>query len=72
MLSTILGGLMLLYLAVGLLFLAAGLWASPSLNRWARVLLGAGLSAHTAALLGRWWQSYHLALGHTPLTHFSE
>jgi ABC-type transport system involved in cytochrome c biogenesis permease subunit len=72
MLDTVYGGLMLLYLAVGLLFLAAGLWVSPALNRWARVLFCAGLAAHSAALLGRWWQSYHLALGHTPLAHFSE
>jgi cytochrome c-type biogenesis protein CcsB len=72
MLDTVYGGLMLLYLAVGLLFLAAGLWVSPALNRWARVLFAAGLAAHSAALLGRWWQSYHLALGHTPLAHFSE
>jgi cytochrome c-type biogenesis protein CcsB len=72
MLSTILGGVMLLYLAVGLLFLAAGLWISPAFNRWARVLFVAGLAAHTVALLGRWWQSYHLALGHTPLTGLGE
>jgi cytochrome c-type biogenesis protein CcsB len=70
MLSLILGGVMLLYLGVGLLFLAAGLWASPALNRWGRSLLGAGLAAHTVALLGRWWQSYHLALGQAPLNHF--
>jgi len=70
MLSLILGGVMLLYLGVGLLFLAAGLWASPPLDRWARGLLGAGLAAHSAALLGRWWESYHLALGHAPLTGF--
>jgi cytochrome c-type biogenesis protein CcsB len=70
MLSLILGGVMLLYLGVGLLFLAAGLWASPPLDRWARGLLGAGLAAHSAALLGRWWESYHLALGHAPLTFF--
>jgi cytochrome c-type biogenesis protein CcsB len=72
MLDTVYGALMLLYLGVGLLFLAAGLWVSPALNRWARVLFGAGLAAHSAALLGRWWESYHLALGHTPPAHFSE
>ncbi|RJR42966.1 MAG: c-type cytochrome biogenesis protein CcsB [Deltaproteobacteria bacterium] len=72
MLDTVYGALMLLYLGVGLLFLAAGLWASPALNRWARVLFGAGLAAHSAALLGRWWESYHLALGHTPPAYFSE
>jgi cytochrome c-type biogenesis protein CcsB len=72
MLSTVYGALMLLYLAVGLLFLAAGLWASPSLNRLARMLFGAGLAAHTAALLARWWESYHLALGHTDVASFSE
>lgn len=71
MLSQIFGWVMLLYLGVGLLFLAAGLWASPSLNRWARRLFGAGLAAHSAALLGRWWESYSLALGHESLTHFS-
>ena len=63
MLSQFLGGVMLLYLGVALLFLAAGLWASASLNRWARLVLGAGLAAHTGVLLGRWWESYHLALG---------
>ena len=65
MLSTILGWVMLLYLGVALLFLAGALWGSPTLNRWARVLLGTGLAAHTVAILGRWWQSYHLALAHT-------
>ncbi|MEW6660439.1 MAG: c-type cytochrome biogenesis protein CcsB [Thermodesulfobacteriota bacterium] len=72
MLSQALGAVMLLYLGVGLLFLAAGLWASASLNRLARLLFGAGLAAHTAILLARWWQSYHLASGHQPLTLFSE
>jgi ABC-type transport system involved in cytochrome c biogenesis permease subunit len=72
MLSQALGMVMLLYLGVALLFLAAGLWASASLNRLARQLLGAGLAAHTAILLARWWTSYHLALGHTPLALFSE
>ncbi len=72
MLSQAVGLVMLLYLAVALLFLAAGLWAAASLNRLARGLLGIGLAAHTVILLGRWWDSYRLALGHTPLTHFSE
>jgi cytochrome c-type biogenesis protein CcsB len=72
MLSQALGMVTLLYLGVALFFLAAGLWASPSLNRLARLLLGAGLAAHTAIFLARWWQSYHLALGHQPLTLFSE
>jgi cytochrome c-type biogenesis protein CcsB len=72
MLSQALGTVMLLYLGVALLFLAAGLWASASLNRLARLLLGAGLAVHTAILLARWWNSYHLALGYTPLTLFSE
>jgi cytochrome c-type biogenesis protein CcsB len=72
MLSQALGAVTLLYLGVAILFLAAGLWTSASLNRLARLLLGAGLAAHTGILLGRWWNSYHLALGHTPLTLFSE
>jgi cytochrome c-type biogenesis protein CcsB len=72
MLNQILGGVMLLYLGVGLLFLAGGLWASANLNRWARVMFGAGLAAHSVVLLGRWWQSYHLALSETPLTLFWE
>ncbi len=72
MLSQILGVVMLLYLVVAILFLAAGLWASASLNRLARGLLGIGLAAHTGVILARWWNSYHLALGHTPLTLFSE
>ena len=72
MLSQVLGGVMLLYLGVALVFLAAGLWASASCNRWGRILFVTGLAGHTAAILGRWWQSYHLALSHTPLTLFSE
>lgn len=72
MLSQILGVVMLLYLVVAILFLAAGLWASASLNRLARGLLGIGLAAHTGVILARWWNSYHLALEHTPLTLFSE
>ena len=71
MLSTVLGAVMLLYLGVALVFLAAGLWASPALNRWGRTLLAAGLAAHSVAILGRWWESYHLALGNAALTHLS-
>jgi len=72
MMSPVLGGVMLAYLLVGLLFLAGGLWASSRLQLWARLLFWAGLGAHTMALLGRWWESYHLALVHTPGAGFSE
>ncbi len=61
MISSILGGVMLAYLAVGLLFLAGALFNSARLQDGAKLLLWAALGAHTAALLGRWWESYHLA-----------
>jgi cytochrome c-type biogenesis protein CcsB len=70
MMSSVLGGVTLAYLLVGLLFLAAGLWASPRLNLWARTVFWAGLAAQTAALLARWYESYQLALTHTPVAGF--
>jgi cytochrome c-type biogenesis protein CcsB len=72
MMSLVLGGVMLAYLVVGLLFLLSQLWASPRLHRGARILLGIGLGVHTGALLGRWWDSYHLAKTHTPVAGFSD
>ena len=72
MMSLVLGGVMLAYLLAGLLFLIAALWDSPRVQGSALVLLWAGLGAHSAALLGRWWESYHLALGATPVASLAE
>jgi cytochrome c-type biogenesis protein CcsB len=72
MISLTLGGVTLVYLMAGLLFLGAGLWAAPRLQRLARVLLWAGLAAHTGALLGRWLKSYYLAGQHQPPAGFAE
>ena len=66
MISLILGGVMLTYLLVGLLFLMGELWSSPRLKSAAQLLFWAGLGAHTAALLGRWVESYQLATLHSP------
>ena len=38
---------------------------SPAKNA-GRTMLWLGLGLQTGALLGRWWESYHLALGHSP------
>jgi cytochrome c-type biogenesis protein CcsB len=64
MISQVLGLVMLVYLVVAILFLMAELWSSPRLQNGARVLLWAGLGAHTAALLARWLGSYRLAVVH--------
>jgi cytochrome c-type biogenesis protein CcsB len=63
---------MLVYLLAGLLFLASALWNSLRVQAWARASLWAGLAAHSGALLGRWWQSYHLALAQTPAVTLAE
>jgi len=72
MISLVLGGVMLAYLLAAILFLMSELWASPRLQGSARVILWAGLGAHTGAFLGRWVNSYGMALGHTPAAGFSE
>lgn len=72
MISLTLGGVTLAYLIAGLLFLGAGLWAAPRLQRLARALLWSGLAVHTGALLGRWLQSYSLASQHQPPAGFGE
>jgi cytochrome c-type biogenesis protein CcsB len=66
MISQILGAVMLAYLAAAIIFLAAELWSSSRMHRAARSLLWAGLGAQTAAILGRWAQSYRLAAGPAP------
>ncbi len=66
MISQILGAVMLIYLAVAIIFLMAELWSSPTMQHGARGLLWAGLGAQTAAILGRWVQSYHQAVGAAP------
>jgi cytochrome c-type biogenesis protein CcsB len=64
MIHQILGAVMLVYLGVAILFLAAELWHSPRLQQAAQLLLWAGMGAHTAALLGRWLESFQLAALH--------
>ncbi len=66
MISQILGIVMLIYLLVAVLFLMSELWSSDRLKNAGRVILWLGLGVHTGALMGRWWESYHLALGHSP------
>jgi cytochrome c-type biogenesis protein CcsB len=63
---------MLVYLGVAILFLMAELWSSSRLQNAARMLLWAGLGAHTAALLGRWAGSYQLAALNTPAAVFTD
>lgn len=72
MMGQVLGGVMLVYLLAAILFLMAELWSSPGLKRGARTLLWAGLGAHTAALLGRWVESYQLAVVHAAPTLLAE
>ena len=66
MISQILGSVMLIYLLVAILFLMAELWSSPRLKEAGRIILWLGLGIHTAALIGRWVESYRIALGHSP------
>jgi cytochrome c-type biogenesis protein CcsB len=66
MISQILGGVMLAYLAAGFLFLAAILWSSPRLKSLALGLLGGALAAHTLAFFARWVASYLQAAAATP------
>jgi cytochrome c-type biogenesis protein CcsB len=70
MISQILGGVMLAYLAAGFLFLAAILWASPRLKSLALGLLGGALAAHTLAFFARWVASYLQAAAATPPISF--
>jgi len=72
MISQILGAVMLIYLLAAILFLMAELWSSARLQEGGRITLWLGLGLHTGALLGRWWQSYHLALGHTPAAAWAD
>ena len=67
MIGQILGGVMLAYLAAGLLFLAAILWSSPRLRNFALGLMGGALAAHTLAFFARWVQSYTQAAAATPV-----
>jgi len=60
--SQILGAVMLIYLLAAILFLMAELWSSPRLPAAGRIMLWLGLGIHSAALLGRWVESYQLAL----------
>jgi cytochrome c-type biogenesis protein CcsB len=64
MISQILGAAMLAYLAAAIVFLMAELWSAPRMQHIARSLMGAGLAAQTAALLGLWVESYQLAVRH--------
>jgi cytochrome c-type biogenesis protein CcsB len=68
MISQIFGAVMLIYLLVAILFLTAELWSSPRVEQGGRIVLWLGLGLQTVALLGRWWESYHVALGHSPTT----
>ncbi len=72
MISQIFGAVMLIYLLVAILYLSAELWASPRLQAAGRILLWLGLGAQSGALLGRWVQSYQLALVHFPPVAFAE
>lgn len=58
MTSQILGGVMVAYLAAGLLFLAAVLWSAARLQSLALGLMGGALAAHTLAFFARWAASY--------------
>jgi cytochrome c-type biogenesis protein CcsB len=66
MISQLFGVVMLIYLLVAICFFTAELWSSPRIEAAARLILWLGVGIHTAALLGRWSESYHLALGHLP------
>jgi cytochrome c-type biogenesis protein CcsB len=72
MISQILGGVMLAYLAAGLLFLAALLWSAPRLKGFALGLLGGALAAHTLAFFARWVASYNQAAIVTPLVGWAD
>jgi ABC-type transport system involved in cytochrome c biogenesis permease subunit len=66
MISQILGGVMVAYLAAALLFLAAVLWSSARLQSLALGLMGGALAAHTLAFFARWAASYAQAAAVTP------
>ena len=72
MISQILGIVMLVYLLVAILFLMGELWSSDRLKNTGQVMLWLGMGIQTGALLGRWWESYHLALGHSPTAALAE
>jgi cytochrome c-type biogenesis protein CcsB len=72
LISQILGIVMLVYLLVAVLFLMSELWSSDRLKNMGQITLWLGIGVQTGALLGRWWESYHLALGHSPTTVLAE
>ena len=72
MISQMFGIVMLVYLMASTFFLMAELWSSARLQAAARLVLWLGLGTQTAALLARWWNSYHLAAGHSPATLLAE
>jgi len=72
MISQILGIVMLIYLLVAVLFLMSELWSSDRLKNAGRVILWLGLGIHTGALIGRWVESYQIALGHSPSPAWGE
>ena len=72
MISQIFGAVMLIYLLVAILFLMAELWSSPRLKNAGRIMLWLGLGTHTGALIGRWVESYRLALGQSPPVALAE
>jgi cytochrome c-type biogenesis protein CcsB len=71
MISQLFGVVMLIYLLVAILFLMAELWASTRLQAVGRILLWLGLGTQTGVLIGRWVESYQLALTHAPLATFA-
>jgi cytochrome c-type biogenesis protein CcsB len=66
MIGQILGIVMLIYLLVAVLFLMAELWSSDRLKQAGQITLWLGLGMQTVAFIGRWVESYRIALGHSP------
>ncbi|MFZ5450067.1 MAG: c-type cytochrome biogenesis protein CcsB [Thermodesulfobacteriota bacterium] len=72
MISQIFGVVMLVYLLVAICFLMAELWSSPRFREAGRIMLWLGLGIQSAALIGRWIESYRLALGHSSSAAIAE
>lgn len=72
MTAQLLGIVMLVYFSAALLFLIAGVFQLPPLDRLARGGLVLGWGGHSGALLWRWLESYQLGIGHAPLSNFYE
>ncbi len=70
--TTILGWVTFIYLAAFAFFILRIVLGRRYFGIAGNILTAAGFVAHTAGLVFRWVESYHLGYGHAPLSNFYE